>query len=166
MEKKKAKPRKKKEYTPEEQKVIDERKELFDFVFFDIMGYVEGMKMGKTLALRLEGLHNGVFMGNKNSKPRANYPYKVIYFTFVLMKKEIQYRLSTMDFKDENHRFNYVMVIIESKINDVVMALLKNKKTTEALERQTPAVVLVEPIHQFVKAEEPKSAKLFDDDMW
>lgn len=130
------------------------------------MGYTTGMKEGKSMALRLEGLHNGTFMANKTQKPKASYSYKIIYYTFVLMKKDIQYRLSTMDFKDENHKFNYIMVIIESKINDICMAIQKNKKTEEALNRQTPTVIVVEPVHKFVKAEEPKSAKMFDDDMW
>lgn len=96
---------------------------LYDYVKNEIMQYDKDMKLPKFMVLRLRGLHNGNFMANKNHKPQANYGYDVILLTFKACKYDILKYTSQNIFKDEQHKFNYIMVIIENNINDIVLRL-------------------------------------------
>ena len=100
---------------------IEDWNKCYEYVKRDILGYID-KNLPKNIVLRLKGLHEGKFMSNKSTKPRANYTYKQILTTFKLYKYEIINGLKNNEriFKDEGHRFNYIMVIIEKKINDVV----------------------------------------------
>ncbi len=93
--------------------------ELYEYIKNDILFYDKNIKLPKNLILRLKGLRNGKFMANKNHKSLGDYTFKIILTTFKLNKYEIIQVLSHKEkFKDENHMINYLMAIIESKIND------------------------------------------------
>lgn len=108
--------------------------ELYEYVKKDILGYSQDMKLPKRFVLRLQGLHRGVFMANKNIPPQAEYSYKTILLTFKVKKLDILIGLknNSATFKDENHKFNYIMSIIESSINDIVVKMKNNEKAQAA----------------------------------
>lgn len=110
--------------------------ELFEYVKKDILGYDSNMNLPKFMILRLRGLHSGNFMSNKNIKPLANYSYKHILLTFKLNKNTIYSYLKRNEkiFKDEKHKFNGIMIIIESKINDIVNMIKKAEEQKEKTE--------------------------------
>jgi len=121
-------------------KTIDKGKqkdwlELCDYVHKEILEYEEDMKFPKKLALRLKGLSSGQFLANNTLKPQAN-EYKTILYTFKIYKTEILQAVQRKcsDFKSEEHKWNYVMAIVENKINDVVIMLKKNKKSMQKTE--------------------------------
>lgn len=109
---------------------------LCEYVKNEIMGYSDDMKFPKFIALRLRGLSKGTFMANKNQKPQASYDYKTILYTFKACKLNIinGFKSNNTKFTNEQHRFNYLMVIIENNINDMVIRLKNAKKAKEKTE--------------------------------
>ena len=105
-----------------------EWEELYDYVFFDVLGYTEGMKMTQDMVLRLRGLRNGQFKSNKTHKKYADYSYKIILYTFKAKKLEILQICDKIEFKNESHKINTIMKIIENNINDVVLRMNKKKE--------------------------------------
>jgi hypothetical protein len=105
--------------------------DLYEYVKKHIMQYSEVMKLDNKMVLRLKGLKEGNFVSNKNLKKHANYSYKSILYTFMAKKIDILNLTSTSSFKDEHHKFNTVMKIIEYNLNDTVMRMERNIKTEE-----------------------------------
>lgn len=100
---------------------------LYDYVKNDILCYYDKV-LPKYMILRLRGLKNGKFIANKNIRALANYSYNDILLTFKIMKNNILSSIKDESkFKDEKHKFNYIMIIIESNINDVVDRIKKSK---------------------------------------
>lgn len=103
--------------------------ELYEYVKNDILKYEKCMKLPKFLILRLKGLRNGKFIANKNTKPLGEYTFKIITLTFKINKIEIINAISSGEkFKDEKHKINYIMAIVENKINDTYIRLSKVEK--------------------------------------
>ncbi len=132
LEKKKQKQQQKEKEKLKKEVTQKDWLELCDYVHNEILQYNSNLKFPKYLALRLRGLHNGQFLANKKSQPMANYDYKVILYTFKICKpKMLQYFMANKTkFNDEKHKINYIMVIIESNINDMVIRL-KNAETAK-----------------------------------
>lgn len=122
------------------------------------------MKPPASLFQRLEGLRCGEYIPT-GKDTGIEYPYDVIRFTFMAMAGNIRSALKSVDFKDESHKINYILVIIEKNINDIYASVLRNKKAKEKLDKMetdfNPEVA-----DRFINTEKPKSAELFGDDMW
>lgn len=106
----------------------NEWEELYKYVKKDILGYSEDMKLPKRFILRLQGLHKGVFLANKNIPNQAEYSYRVILLTFKMKKFDIMVGMKNNTFKDENHKLNYIMLIVEGSLNDTVLRMEKLEK--------------------------------------
>lgn len=101
-----------------------------------LMGYDDNQSLSRDMVLRLKGLSAGKFMANNNVKDNANYSYKIILLTFKYCHSSIQRALSSVSFVDENHKFNYVIKIVESNLNTVYMRMKnaqENKEKTESI---------------------------------
>lgn len=106
--------------------------ELCEYVKNEILELPEECKFPKFLALRLRGIHEGKFLANKRIKSMANYSYEIILLTFKIKKYDMLIKLRQKKlFKDEKHRINYMMAILESSINDIVMMKKNCKKANE-----------------------------------
>lgn len=123
--------KKKNRMTIQEQEAWDA---LYQYVRKNVMGYDEKQSLSKTMALRLKGLLTNKFIENYSIEDTANYSYEVILNTFKYCYSDIQKGLKNNNFKDEMHRFNYVIKIVEPKINDVYMRMKNNKKAEEKVE--------------------------------
>lgn len=109
--------------------------ELYDYVHTEILGYTKDMQLPKFMIYRLRGLKDGKFMSNKNTPPNASYSYYEMLLTFKACKLDIQrYTEQKLAFADEQHRFNYILVIIENNINDIVLKLQNSKQQLERVE--------------------------------
>lgn len=104
--------------------------ELYDYVKIDVLGYTDKI-LPKEFVLRLRGLSQGKFMANKNITSQASYTFKEILLTFKLCNSKIESAFRSVSFTDEKHRFNYIMRIIESEINNTV-DMIKRKQNAEA----------------------------------
>lgn len=104
---------------------------LYYYVKNNIMGYDENQSLSKSMVLRLKGLLNNKFMANNNIENTANYSYKTILNTFKFCSQDIKNGLRTNNFKDETHRFNYILKIVEKNINDVYIRMRNIEKAKE-----------------------------------
>lgn len=111
---------------------LEEWNDLYDYVKKDILKYDEKLALPKNLVLRLKGLKNGKFIANKNTKALGDYSFKIILMTFKINKYEIVNALSDKSkFKDESHMINYLMSIVEKKINDTYSRLNRLEQSQE-----------------------------------
>jgi hypothetical protein len=75
-------------------------------------------------------------MANNNIEDTANYTYKLVLNTFKYCMPDIQRGLRSNSFKDENHKFNYIIKIVESNLNTIYIRMKtseKNKQKTESM---------------------------------
>jgi hypothetical protein len=101
---------------------------LYNYVKCDILNYQDKV-MPKMMILRLKGLAEGKFMANKKVQAHAKYDYSVILLTFKLCKAKLSSYLMG-EFKNEAHKINGIMLIVESEINNTV-EILNRKKVAE-----------------------------------
>jgi len=118
--------------TKEEKK---EWEDLYEYVKIEVLGYNDKI-LPRNFILRLKGLASGKFMANKKIKANASYSYKEILLTFKLSNAKIQDYLSRNNgsFSDESHKFNGIMVIVESEINNTVDIINRKKQAVEKVD--------------------------------
>lgn len=115
-------------------KMTMKEKEEWDALYTyvkNILGYDENQSLSRNMVLRLKGLTVNKFMENKNQKDTAHYSYSVILNTFKFCYMDIQKGLATNSFSDENHRFNYLLKIVESNINTVYNRMKNSERAKE-----------------------------------
>lgn len=103
----------------------------------NIMGYDENQALSNAMVLRLKGLLTNKFMENNSIKSTANYSYETILNTFKFSSIDIQRALRTVNFKDENHKFNYILKIVEKNINTVYVKTRNIEKAKEEAKNAT-----------------------------
>ena len=74
---------------------------------------------------------------NNNIESTANYSYEVILNTFKFCSPTINKALRTNSWSNEMHRFNYVLKIVESNINNVYLRMKNVQKTKEEAKNTT-----------------------------
>ena len=120
-----------KKMTEEEKRDWDE---LYSYVKTNIMGYDKNQSLSSNMVLRLKGLLTNKFMENKNIESTANYSYRTILNTFKYCSPDINKALRTNKFTDEQHKFNYVLKVVEKNINTVYMKMKNVEKAKEEAE--------------------------------
>lgn len=110
--------------------------ELCDYVHKEILGYDENMKFPKYLALKLQGIKRGEHIANNYIDPQAHYDDYTILCTFKLCKQKIVNYLHQNEgkIKDEQHKINLILKMIEPEINDVYLRLQKVKQVEKRVE--------------------------------
>ena len=89
------------------------------------------------MVLRLKGLSTNKFIENGNIASTANYSYDTILNTFKYCFVDIQRAFRTNTFKDEMHRFNFALKIVERNINTVYMKMKNLQKAKEEAKNTT-----------------------------
>lgn len=133
------------------------------FYVKNLLGYDENQALSSTMVLRLKGLLTNKFMENGNIKDSANYSYEVILNTFKFCKLDIERALRTSNFKDEMHRFNYVLKIVEKNINTVYIKMKGIKKAKEEIETVDVSHT-ANYVNTFKSKEQKKNNKL--EELW
>ena len=123
-----------KKMTEEEKIAWDE---LYTYVRKNIMGYDDNQALPSTMVLRLKGLLTNKFIENNNIQSTANYSYETILNTFKYSYLDINKALRTNNFKDEMHKFNYLLKIVEKNINTVYMRMKNVEKAKEEAKKMT-----------------------------
>lgn len=144
----------------EEEKI--EWDELYTYVKKNIMGYDDNQALSSTMVLRLKGLLTNKFIENKNIEASANYSYKTILNAFKYSLLDIQRAIRTNNFKDEMHKFNYVLKIVEKNINTVYMRMRNAQKAKEEAKNTTVEV----PTHTGAKFRPKEDKKDKFTDLW
>ena len=139
--------------------MTDEEKkfrELCSYVKTDIMKYDDNQKLSKNMILRLRGLKDGKYIANNNIPSMANYSYEIILLTFKYVKNHnLDYILSTKNFKTEDQKFNYIMAIVANNINTIY------NKVKQLKEEQTRTVEI--QVDDLPNYENKYEAKKVDD---
>ncbi len=113
---------------------INDWNELYQFVKVNVMNYDDKQALSKNITLRLKGLLNDKFMANNNIQNNADYSFKVILNTFKFCMPEIKKAVKTKEFKSEMQKFNYILAIVNNKINDVYIRMKKAEKHDKEIE--------------------------------
>lgn len=109
---------------------------LYEYVRANIFGYDENQSLPRSQVLRLKGMQHNKFMANNSIEDTANYSFELILNTFKYCSLDIQRALRTINFKDEGHKFNYIMKIVEDNLNEVYI----RTKNAEKAEEKTKSV--------------------------
>lgn len=136
----------------EQNKNEDKFAELCEYVKKEIMGYDENQKLTKHMLLRLRGASEGKFMANKVTTSMAHYPFDIILLTFKYIKPRLNDIMRTKTFTSEEHKFNYIMVVMSNNINLVYNKVKKIKEEQMKIE-QIKATDLPNYNNQYVKQE-------------
>ena len=123
-----------KKMTEEEKIAWDE---LYTYVRKNVMGYDDNQALSSAMVLRLKGLLTNKFMENNNIKSTANYSYETILNTFKYSSLDIIKAIRTNNFKDESHKFNYILKIVEKNINTVYVRMKNVEKAKEEAKSAT-----------------------------
>ena len=146
-------------------KMTEKEKQDWESLYYyvkNIMGYDENQALSNTMVLRLKGLLTNKFIENNNIKSTANYSYETILNTFKFSSADIQKALRTVDFKDEQHRFNYVLKIVEKNINNVYMRMKNAEKAKEEAKNITVNI----PTHTGAEFKPKEKKKDKFSDLW
>lgn len=105
--------------------------ELCEYVKKDILEYDDNMKFPQYLALKLQGIKRGEHIANNHHKANANYDDDTILYTFKICRNKIVDYLHRNEkrIKDEKHKINLIMKMIEPEINDVYLRLKRVEKS-------------------------------------
>ena len=93
--------------------------ELCEYVKKEILQYDDNMKFPTYLALKLQGLKKGQHIANNNIESGSCYD--------AYMEK------NETKIKDERHRINLIIKIVEPEINDVYIRLKQAQKREEKI---------------------------------
>ena len=118
-------------------KMTEKEKQDWESLYYyvkNLLGYDENQALSNTMVLRLKGLLTNKFIENNNIESTANYSYEVILNTFKFCSPTINKALRTNNWSNEMHRFNYVLKIVESNINNVYLRMKNVQKTKEEAE--------------------------------
>ena len=139
-------------------------KELCEYVKKEIMGYDENQKLSKHMCLRLRGMKDGKFIANKTTPSMAHYSYDIILLTFKYIKHNgLHNLLIGKKFNSEEHKFNYIMVIISNNINTVYN---KVKKIREEQNRSDNIKVVELPNYKNKYESTPKKVNKDLEKFW
>lgn len=122
--------------TPRKRMTKEERDawdSLYEYVRTKVMRYDSNQALPSQIVLRLKGMLNGKFMANGSTKDMANYSYDVVLNTFKYSMPDIQRALGSVSFRDESHKFNYIMKIVERNLNDVYMRMKGAERAREEI---------------------------------
>jgi hypothetical protein len=134
---------------------------LYEYVK-QLMNYDENQALSKYMILRLKGLLTSKFIENKNIKDNSNYSYKVILATFKYCSPSILNALRVNNFKDENHKINYILKIVERNINDVYLKIRNSERAKE----EARSVTVETTIYQGAKFKPKKQKDDRFSDLW
>ena len=128
-----------------------------------LMNYDENQALSKYMVLRLKGLLTSKFIENKNIKDNSNYSYKVILATFKYCSPSILNAFRTKQWENEQHKFNYMLKIVEKNINDVYLKIKRVNKSKEEVE-SIDVSHTIEYINTFKKKEKKVNDRL--NELW
>lgn len=138
---------------------------LYEYVKHEILGYTDNIKLPKYMILRLKGFCDGQYIKNNKHNENAKYDYKTILITFKFCRQEIMNMLekNKTTYKNEQHKFNAIMCIIDREINNVVIRLNSVKKSEE----KTLNMKLENQVHETAEYKsKSKEIKKGMEDLW
>lgn len=119
---------------------VDKRNTLYEYIKVEIMGYTKEKQLTPSMMTKLLSLRNGSLVRRGIVMDNNGYDYGLILTTFKAKKIEIERAIFGKTFEDDNHKFNYVMVIVANNINDVAKRL-ENANKQKNKEKELKEIV-------------------------
>lgn len=134
---------------------------LYQYVKDEILKYDQSQSLSKEMVLRLKGLSSGQVYASGKQKALANYSYETILNTFKYCQSDIQRVFRNVTFRDEMHKFNTVIKIVEKHVNDVYIRMKRMKQTESQTQEEISKELGTEAyVHRFIP---PKRKEIPDD---
>lgn len=146
-------------------KMTEKEKQDWENLYYhvkNVMGYDENQALSSAMVLRLKGLLTNKFMENNKIESTANYSYETVLNAFKYSSLDIQKALKTNNFKDEQHKFNYILKIVEKNINTVYVRMRNAEKAKEEAKNTTVEV----PTHTGAEFKPRENKKDKFTDLW
>lgn len=99
---------------------------MLNYIKKEILHYDDSMKLSPYVSYKINEL--------AFEKTKMIYTYKMILYSFMINKKKIEYAFSTKVFTGEEHKINYMMIVVAKSMNDIktkVLAYQKQEKIKE-----------------------------------
>ena len=136
--------------------------ELYTYVKKNVMGYDDKQALSNAMVLRLKGLLTNKFMENGKIASTADYSYETILNAFKYSSLDINRALRTNSFKDESHKFNYILKIVEKNINTVYVRM----KNAEKAKEEAKNMAIEAPTHTGAEFKPKEKKKDKFTDLW
>lgn len=97
--------------------------EVYEYIK-ELLNYSETQKLPNSLVTRIQDLRNGTIMQRgvgRVVKSKDGYTYQTILNTLLTLSDKIRWAFNNKDFTGESNKINYMMAIIDSNINDLVV---------------------------------------------
>lgn len=97
--------------------------EVYEYIK-ELLNYSNTQKLPNSLVTRIQDLRNGTVMQRgvgRVIKSKEGYTYQTILNTFLTLSDKIRWALENKDFTSELNKISYMMAIIDSNINDLVV---------------------------------------------
>lgn len=175
------KPSTTKRKTSNKRKISEEELRWWDALYMYVKNSVfeldPKLNLSQYTIMRLRGMAQGLFVGQDREQCDLTYGYRAVLAAFDKVAPLLRYGLQTMQFKDAQHRINWVFAIVEPHLNEAFKNEEAERKRQEDLMNQSKqAEKEVERYQQIVQShmdsdfkEEFKPAKAWDikhKDMW
>jgi hypothetical protein len=150
----------------DQERFRQEGRELREYLEQKVLNHIPNRKLTKSEVKYLQHMRNGNVIKTGETMSNNGYPYRIILMTLKLKKMDIDYALSTKEFKSDADRFKYVMAIVRNNINDVYYRVLqkeKNDKLIESKSKEIKQPVTTNNVTYVKKSEIKDKGSLFDD---
>lgn len=97
--------------------------EVYEYIK-ELLNYSEIQKLPNSLVTRIQDLRNGTIMQRgvgRVVKSKDGYTYQTILNTLLTLSEKIRWAFDNKEFTNENNKINYMMAIVDSNINDLVV---------------------------------------------
>lgn len=147
---------------------------LYMYIKNDILELDPKLHLNHYTILRLRGMAQGCFIGQKRDQCDLTYGYRVMLAAFSKMAPLIKYGFQTRTFNNLQHKINWMMSVIEPHLNDIYIEEESERKRIEDLQKQTNNVnediERYQNTNNYINSQvEFKTAKTWDkehEDMW
>lgn len=97
--------------------------EVYEYIK-ELLNYSDSQKLPNSLVTRIQDLRNGTIMQRgvgRVIKSKEGYTYQTILNTFLTLSDKIRWAFENKDFTSESNKISYMMAIIDSNINDLIV---------------------------------------------
>lgn len=122
----------------------DKFNEVDLYIAIEILQYELGQITPPNLKRRVKQLHK-------------SYSYEVIKMCFELLKPQLNNILNNKEFEDEQHMVNYIMVVVESNINDAYKIWKRKKEIVDKSKKLEEDLTIFNSDYESVGREVKKS---------
>ena len=154
------------EKSREEKRAFDE---VYDYIRFEIMNYSKEQQLSPSMRNKIMSIRMGkLVVRGQTMKESHGYSYDIILRTLKFIKPLFIRGIVGKQFEDDNHKFNYAMVILMNNINDIYKRIEQKKKSEEITKQREVIIDTKDKTEEYKeikkeKKKENKVASLFSD---